>query len=395
MAILGAETLAMVGFGLSMPIVPLFLQEDIGITDPVALNAWVGAIQASAAISLAVFAPIWGHLSDIFSRRTMLLRALFGGAIVISLSAFVTSPAQFLVLRTIQGSLTGTVAAATVLVAGIAPAAQVAFALGMLTTMIAVGNSLGPVFGGLIADLFGYRVAFFSTGIVLALAALIVLKFVDKDVRPKIEGEKPRKFSLLPDVKPIKSSAILMSIMLVAFIISTGNSVPGPTLPLFLRELIVGVSDEPVLIGSSVGLVMGVGAAFTALAAVLVGKFAGKIGYWKALFICLAGGAFFSIPQTFVSTVFQLTVLRAVSSFFIGGTGTLTNAIVAVTADRNNQGTIYGIKSSVASAGMALGPIIGASSAMLSYRLVFFVSAVIFALGAILTKINTPKASSV
>ena len=161
-ALLIAETLAMMGFGLSFPVIPLFLEEDIGITDPVKLKAWVGLIQSSAAITLAIFAPIWGHLADIFSRRAMLLRAMFGGAIVISLMTFVNSPWQFLVLRSIQGCLTGTVAAATVLVAAISPASQVAFALGLLTTGIAVGNSLGPLVGGVISDFLGYRVAFFQ-----------------------------------------------------------------------------------------------------------------------------------------------------------------------------------------------------------------------------------------
>ena len=93
-ALLLAETLAMIGFGLSMPIIPLFLEEDIGITDPVQLRMWVGLIQSASAITLAIFAPIWGHLADVFSRRAMLLRAMFGGAAIISLMAFATTPSS-------------------------------------------------------------------------------------------------------------------------------------------------------------------------------------------------------------------------------------------------------------------------------------------------------------
>ena len=392
-AILVAETLAMIGFGLSMPIIPLFLKEDIGITDPAKLNTWVGLIQSCASVSLAVFAPIWGHLSDIFSRRTMLLRAMFGGAVIIALSAFVTTPTQFLVLRTIQGCLTGTVAAATVLIAGIVPASQVAFALGMLTTMIAVGNSLGPVFGGLLSDIVGYRAAFFSTGIVLALAGLVVLKWVDKDVKAPSE-EAPKKLTLLPDIKPIKSSPVLITMLLIAFAIGVAGSISGPLLPLFLRELIMGVSSEPVLIGSSIGVVMGVGAAATAIAAVIIGKYANQLGYWRTLFLCLGLGALFTFPQTFVTSVFQLTVLRAFSSFFIGGTGPVTNAIVSVTADKKNQGTVYGIKASVSSAGNAVGPMLGAGAAMVSYRMIFLVTAIVLAVSAILSKIRSPRSQT-
>jgi hypothetical protein len=57
-ALLVAETLAIMGFALSMPIVPLFLADDIDIKDTQQLKLWVGMIQSSAAIMLAVFAPI-------------------------------------------------------------------------------------------------------------------------------------------------------------------------------------------------------------------------------------------------------------------------------------------------------------------------------------------------
>ena len=43
-ALLIAETLAIMGFGLSFPVIPLFLEEDIGISDPVKLKVWVGLI---------------------------------------------------------------------------------------------------------------------------------------------------------------------------------------------------------------------------------------------------------------------------------------------------------------------------------------------------------------
>ena len=380
-ALLIAETLAMIGFGLSSPVIPLFLEEDIGISDPVKLNAWVGFIQSAAYITLAVFAPIWGHLADRYSRRAMLIRAMFGGGIVISLMTFVNSPWQLLVLKAIQGSLTGTVAAATVLTASITPAAQLAFALGLLQTMIQVGNSLGPLIGGVISDFFGYRAAFFSTGLTLGLAALIVFKWVDKDVPPAAET-KPSRLSLFPDMRPVAASPLLITIMLVTVGINMAVNAASPMLPLFLKSLASSASETPVHIASSSGIVLGVGAAFTALAAALVGKFSSAIGYWKTLFFCLCAGAILTLPQVFVTNMVQLTVLRAASSFFTGGAVPVINAIIAVSADRKHQGTVFGINAAAASAGCALGPMIGSAAAMLSYRAVFLASTLILGLSA-------------
>ncbi|MCL2008201.1 MAG: MFS transporter [Treponema sp.] len=381
-AILIAQTLAIMGFGFSFPIIPFFLEEDIGLTDPARLKFWVGLIHASAAITLAIFAPIWGHLSDVFSRKLMLLRATFCGAIVIGLMSLTTAPWQLLVLRTLQGCLTGTVAASTVLVASISPAAQIAFTLGLLQTGIAVGSSLGPLVGGVISDFLGYRAAFVGTSILMAIASLIVLKFVHDDFQSSPE-RKLKKFSLFPDFKIISGSSILVKMMIVTLVVQAALSVAAPMIPLYIKELAERAGEEILMLGSATGMVMGIGAASSALAAVLVGKFAGRIGFHKSLIFCLSLGAVLTIPQAFAVNLFQLTVYRALSAFFLGGSMPLINAILAVSSNKQQQGTVFGINTSVASAGAALGPMLGSFVAILDLRAIFWVSALILGLSVI------------
>ena len=379
-ALLIAETLAMVGFGLSFPVIPLFLEEDLGITDPVSLKAWAGIISTSTSVTLAIFAPIWGHLSDIFNRRIMLLRAMFGGAIIISLMTFTNSPWQLLVLRSIMGCLTGTIAAASVMVANLSPVTQVAFTLGLLTTGIATGNSIGPLIGGLISDFFGPRVTFFSTGLVLAMSGFVVLKWVEKDnsASPDSSTDKSKKkFTLFPNFRPILVSPALVTIMLVSVCLNTSGSIASPMLPLFLKELALNLSETPMFIGSSTGIVLGVGSATAALAAVLMGKFAIRIGYWKTMLICVTAGAIITIPQIFVINMYQLTALRAFSSFFIGGTTPVISALIVISSEKRLHGTIFGIHSSVTFIGAALGPMIGTLTSMINYRAAFLASAII------------------
>ncbi|MDR0641764.1 MAG: MFS transporter [Treponema sp.] len=386
-AVLIAETMAIAGFALSMPVIPLFLAEDIGIEDPGTLKMWVGLIQSCAAVSLAVFAPIWGRLADIYSRRMMLLRAMFGGAVVISLMVFVQNPWQLLILRTIQGCFTGTVAAATVLTAGIAPAAQIALALGLLQTGVAIGNSIGPLIGGILSDFLGHRLAFLSTGLVLAGAGVIVLTWVEDDSHPKPGG---KGFRFLPEIGPILHSPVLISMMITTFVIQAANSIAAPMLPLFLRELAQGSR----YIGSATGIVLGAGAAATAVASVAAGKYSARIGYWRTLIFCLAAGALFTIPQALVGNMVQLTIFRALASFCLGGATPVLNAIIAVSAKKNQLGSIYGFNSSVSSAGGALGPVIGSMAAMISYRMVFLAAAVLLGLSALETALRARRHSA-
>ena len=381
-ALLISQVLAVAGFGLSQPVIPLFLEEDLGLSDPVVLTTWVGITNAAPMFFMAIFAPIWGHLADVFSRRAMLLRAVVCGALMVSLMGFVNTPLQFLVLRAVQGAISGTVAAATVLTAGIAPVTQVAFALGLLQTGIAVGNSIGPMIGGLISDFMSFRAVFFAAGICLGISGLIVLIGVEEGAKP-VKKKKREKFTLIPDFRPIFASPVLITLMLVSLGLYTGIAITIPMLPLFIRELILGAYGEASLVASTTGMVLGVGAAFTALAAGLVGKVSARLGYWQTLILCLCAGALLTIPQAIVSSVVQLTILRAASSFFIGGAIPVVNAIIAVSSEREYQGTVYGVNTSLAAAGFGLGPLIGSATAMMGFRWMFVASAIVLGLTAI------------
>ena len=370
--ILIAETIAIAGFGVSGPVIPSLL-EEIGITDPKQLNIWYGFIQSLPSISLAIFAPIWGKLADLYSRKAMLVRAMFGGAVILSLMAFTTHPWQMLVLRSLQGCFTGTVAAATVLIAGIVPAAKIGLALGLLQTGVSIGNSLGPLLGGVLADFIGIRAAFITTGLILLVATFITIKWVEDDVRPpKAELEDAPKERgakrFLPDIKPILASPALLALMAVTFVIQASNTLSGTALPLILRQMVEGRT----LINSTNGAVLMAGAIATALATFIIGKYASRFGYWRTLIFCLGAGCILTVPQIFMQSVWQLAVFRSLSLFFIGGAIPVVNAIIATITEKDHQGSVYGFNTTVSSTGAALGPLISSGvSVLLGFRAVF------------------------
>jgi DHA1 family multidrug resistance protein-like MFS transporter len=362
-----------------MPVIPLLLADDIGIKEPHLLKIWTGVINSCTSAALAVFAPIWGRLADVYGRRAMLMRAMFGGAFIVSAMALVNSPWQLLALRIMQGCLTGTVAAASVLVVGIVPQANLTMTLGLMQTGVYVGNSLGPVVGGLITDFCGHRAAFIGTGGILLLAALIVLKGVREGTRGvRITGVRPKtkkKESWITELKVIGSNREIILLLSVSFLFQMANTTVNPILPLFLLEIV----KDSRYIGSSIGLVLGLGAVAGALGSIISGKFCPRIGYWKTLIICLAGGCA-GIAQIFAVDLWSLTALHLVPSFFLGGIGPAQQALLAANTNYDRQGSVFGFNSSASSTGAALGPLIGSASAMLSYRAVFPVTAIILSL---------------
>jgi DHA1 family multidrug resistance protein-like MFS transporter len=381
-SVLVAETLAILGFALSMPVIPLFLADEIGIKDQQRLKMWTGLIQSCASVSLAVFAPVWGRLADIYSRRAMLMRAMFGGSVIVSLMSFVRAPWQLLALRTLQGCLTGTIAAASVLTISIAPKSSLTMSLGLLQTGIYVGNSLGPLAGGLIVDFRGHRTAFLGTGLILLMAALIVLVGVKENPRHAAPAESARGKGKLKrqgffwDLKLPASNPNVMLLLSVSFLFQMANTTANPILPLFLRE----ISANSRYIGASTGLILGLGAAAGALGSLVSGKFSPRIGYWKTMLVCLAGGCLGVAPQAFAGSLSQLTVMHFFPSMFLGGIAPALQALLATHTDPDHQGRVFGLNTSVSSAGAALGPLIGSATAMLSYRAIFPVTALLLSL---------------
>jgi MFS family permease len=88
---------------------------------------------------------------------------------------------MFVVLRTLQGAITGTVAAATVLVASTIPREEAGYGLGLLQTAVFIGSSVGPMLGGIISDIADLRTTFFITSGLLAAGSFIIICFVHED----------------------------------------------------------------------------------------------------------------------------------------------------------------------------------------------------------------------
>ncbi|HLL50944.1 MAG TPA: MFS transporter, partial [Thermomicrobiales bacterium] len=129
-AVWAGQVLALIGFSSRVPFLPFYLA-DLGVTSVEGQTLWSGAINAAGAGAMAITAPIWGLIADRFGRKPMLLRGLFGGAFVVALMGLASAPWQLLALRVLEGTLTGTVAAATALVATSAPRRRLGYALGM------------------------------------------------------------------------------------------------------------------------------------------------------------------------------------------------------------------------------------------------------------------------
>lgn len=168
-----AQLLGAVGMSACLPFLPLYVRE-LGVSSHDEAQVWAGLVYSASFFFSALLTPLWGALGDKVGRRLMLLRAYIGVALMTLLMGLVSSVEQLFILRLLQGAVSGFVAGSIALVAVTTPAEHTGFALGFLQTSLSSGNILGPLIGGICADFFGLRSAFFFVSALCLVGAIII-----------------------------------------------------------------------------------------------------------------------------------------------------------------------------------------------------------------------------
>jgi len=108
----------------------------------------------------AVLMLVLGPLSDRFGRRPVVLAALAiftAGSLACAMTSNIW---VFLACRVLQGSIIAGWGLSLAVIQDTAPPRQAASTIGYLTMAMAVGPMLGPMFGGALDELFGWRANF-------------------------------------------------------------------------------------------------------------------------------------------------------------------------------------------------------------------------------------------
>jgi len=143
-------------------LIVLFFSQILGSSTGMSVELLAGLVFSAQAFTMMLAAPVWGRLADRYGRKLMIIRASFGGAIVLLMMAFVQTAEQLVALRALQGLISGIVAANSALLAAQVPRERMGYAMGTLQVGLGAGVAFGPLIGGIVADTFGYASAFYD-----------------------------------------------------------------------------------------------------------------------------------------------------------------------------------------------------------------------------------------
>ena len=344
-----AQFIAANGFSFGLPFAPFFLQKELGVPFE-KLPFYISLFGASAPLMMMVFSPVWGSLADRFGRRKMLLRSYIGGAVVFALMGVAVNPAMLIILRLLQGMFCGTISAAQTLVATQTPDEHSGVALGSLHSAMFSGHMTGSFLGGIFAEYFGYRNAFFVTAILMSLSFFLVWQGVVEYFVPD-KTKKGRLFAnLIPGRKIIKPALALL--LLMGFI-SFCRQLDIAFVPLMIQNILGTISGASGWTGalSAVCGLAGVISGFTL--GVLSDRFPpGRIAVCSAL--CTASALMAIAHSTTLTGVF---VFRFIAIFVGSGIDLALQIWLSRRTAHKDQGVVFGCAASLRSGGMFLAPL--------------------------------------
>ncbi len=371
--------LVMAGMTMIMPFLSLYLQQDLGLTDEHEIGVWAGIIFAANFVTSFLFQPLWGKLAEKYGRKMMLLRSGFGMSIVMLLMGFATAPWHLLILRMLNGVISGFMPAAVSLVSSSTPKERMGFAMGTLQSGGTAGAILGPFIGGLMADNFGFRPIFYITGTLLFLASVITWLLVHEKFDRAAAALK-EQVSVLKGFRDLMVIRQLPVLLTVTFLIQFAMLSPMPLIPLYVQHL-HGTSENLAFYAGFVGSVTGIS---NMICSPVLGKLSDRIGATRILLICLAGSAVMTIPQAFADSVGMLLVFRFLLGCFMGGLIPTVNALVRQYTPDGKESRAFGFNTSALSLGNMMGPVVsGALSGWIGIEGLFILAGVLLFLTCI------------
>ena len=338
----------LMGFGLIIPILPIYAKE-LGATD-----AMVGLLGTSFSIMQFIFASFWGGLSDRYGRRPIMLASI--SIMVVAYLLFANATVLWLLFATrlLKGFGAANLSVAQAYISDIVPKEQRTKAFGIIGAAFGLGFIFGPSIGGIVNEYYGVSgVGYFAAGL-SGINLLLAYFFLAETLKEPADSVNlfPNPFK---DIFAFREVPEVNALFTINFVYILGFSMMQITSTLLWAEHF-GLSE------------MHIGYTFAYIGFLAVVIQGGLIGYFNSWFgernlllfgtLLVAVGLFF---MPFVPTdQFYLELLCMTLLSF--GNALLTptvSSLLTSYAPKDAQGKILGTNQSVGSLARVVGPAVG------------------------------------
>jgi len=362
------------GFAFVIPFLPLFVRQ-LGVEPAQRVAAWSGLLLGITPLLAGLMAPVWGRLADRYGQKPMAVRALVAYVVALLLTAAVRDVWQLLALRVAIGLFGGIGPLGLAMATAGCSRAQTGRAVGLIQSAQILSAAVGPLTGGLLADLIGIRQTFVATALACALALVLLVCFYEEQPRDAAASGAAKRRGLFDLLALRYVPALLVTLFLVNFV---GRSFT-PILPLQLQGL--GVPTQR--LAGATGTLIACYAVAAAVSAAGLGRLTRRFSARTLLFASLMGGALAVAPMAWAPSYASMLLLAAALGLTSGGALTLCYTIGGLLVPQAVRTTAFGFFSGAALFGGALSPWVAGELVRFDLHAIYYVDAALYALLAL------------
>lgn len=331
-----------------------------------------GLVYAADFFVSAIASPLWGMVADRKGRKLMLLRSSLGMAVAMGLMGFATSVWQLVALRALQGVFAGFISNAQALVASQTPRKHSGASLSTLMTGVTSGMLLGPVIGGVLAQLFSIRLTFFITAGLLLLTFFLSWIFVEEQFKPVVH--QPNAQHSHNPLAAFPNPKLILVLLSSTLIVQFGNISISPIISLYVKELMHNVGPITVV----AGIIAALPGISNIIAAPRLGRYGDHHGSGKVLLFGYIFATVMYLPQGFVTSVWMLGILRFMIGISDGALFPEIQTLLTKNSPVELTSTVFSWNQSFQSIGNMLGSLLGGWIAgIFNYNAVFISTAIL------------------
>lgn len=345
-----SQMLAMAGFGMCMPFIPIFMREVLKVEEG-SRGFFVSAFAFAGLTSLCIGTAFWGMISDRFGRKLMLLRANYGAAILFPLLGFAPDVYSLIAIRFLCSFFSGTANPARTLLVSNTPEEKHGYVLGILSTATTSGHMVGYFFGGLIVEFAGYKAAFLSCGALYIISGLLVQFFVKENFSVSEAKKKVKK--KLSSFRQI-ASPVIIGLMILFFIMGMYGRLTQPFAAM-LVEFVNGQENAAFW----TGMISLSAAAGGLISGCFFGWISEKFSHLKILLFAVGITALATCFLPFTGNIYLLITVRFLAGLLGGGIHPLLLMWLSRSTDAELKGTYFGWSGSIHQTGGIVSTLLG------------------------------------
>lgn len=361
-------------YTMCIPFLPVYLLE-LGAPES-SIEVWSALVFSACFLIAGVMAPVWGKISDTHGKKSMAMRSSILLALCYTLGGLVTAPIQLLGVRILQGFANGYLPVIMSIVSEESPKEKLGTSMSFIQSAQLVGTVSGPLIGGSLAHIFGYRASFIIAGCFLTLVVLITY-LVPGTKKAAAAVKSVPHTSIIADLKYCFVNPIVRELLIAGAIFSMVMLAIQPLLSLYVAQLIGGYEDVAFYAGIACSLPPLIGA-FTSP---MWGYLGQRRGYYRVIALTTFGAGVFLAIQSQAPTYFILMIMSGLMGVFIVGFNPALCASLTLATPDDFKGRAFGALTMAGQLGCMVGPFLGAAvSSGLEMRYQFTVSGAVLIL---------------